>query len=213
MNGELWHQYVPFCERSFIGKVKAHSSLKDVLNGSISFEHYFGNSVADILAGHAANLSSLPDLTLQQLSSNVSRAFCVCMRLAVVEGIHDAANLQRIDRSWVIKNISQPSLEEKVQSIQSRLRWCGHKNQLLPRGRHRCEGCGITQPARKYGYWLLQRCSASLAEGDEPVMPIPKCRDAQAAAVPVGLCWNGHRIVNSKPGFKCLLCGLERDDL
>ena len=107
----------------------------------------------------------------------------------------------------------RPSVDDKVKLIQSRLHWCGHDIQLLFRGRHRCAICGVTKPAKQFGYWLLQRCDANTSELDGPAIPVPICRVAQAAALPIGLNWNGHRIVNSAPGFKCLLCGQLREDL
>ena len=99
VNCDLWHRFLPWRAITAVDKVKAHTSLKDVASGSIEFDKLFGNAVADILAGHAAHLSALPDLTLQQLAENSSLAFMVCMRLAVCEGIHKAANETCIDRS------------------------------------------------------------------------------------------------------------------
>ena len=168
--------------------------------------------MADILAGRAASLSALLDLTMLQLASNASRAFHICMRLATCEWIHKCANETLLHRQWVLSEVASTPLKEKVQQIEDRLRWCGHNLTRLSRNRMRCSTCGITKPNNLFGFWLLQPCDNHSSDA-QPAVPVAQVRGSQVASLPKGLCWNGHRIVRSGQGFVCMLCKESRADL
>ena len=94
-NGDIWLEWHAEVERHgehvVVRKVKAHSTLIDVAAGVLSLHDYWGNVIADLMAGQAASFHQLPHAavtsyqqacaTSLRIMKHVARAHCVALDL------------------------------------------------------------------------------------------------------------------------------------
>lgn len=85
--GDVWCALDEQLQRHRIApeKVKAHTSLQDVISGHISFGDYFGNQLADLAAGVAATIFQEQLPAIQNAEKCFGLAVQLNLRLAAIE--------------------------------------------------------------------------------------------------------------------------------
>ena len=85
-NGDLWDDYLKLTEHRTVNvvKVKAHCTIEDVRNGIIQWEHYIGNSYADVLAGEGASRGQVSQVIVDEIASLDTMAWRIQDRLVAI---------------------------------------------------------------------------------------------------------------------------------
>ena len=87
-NGDVWVSLGAQLDRHpglLPTKVKAHTTLDDVVAGTIPFEHYFGNGLADVAAGCAAEIFQEQEPVLREAERWFGIAIGLNWRIATIE--------------------------------------------------------------------------------------------------------------------------------
>ena len=118
--------------RVIVLAVESHCEWQDLYDGLTSDFAFFGNVVADVLAGRAAETSALPRAEAQRFLALKKRANLVQERIAV------AARPEAAAAPAPPVRVQSEQLTPVKRNLGKRLRDLGH--QLYPMGKHRW-GC------------------------------------------------------------------------
>ena len=222
-NYDLWRIAYKALEESHAPppiKVKAHTTLEQVAEGSVSVQDYIGNGMADALAGAAAFLAAEPSPVQTFARRNAALAFHICVRIAIVEGV--AHRLRQLENDWEVLKAGQVvSCKAASQEISTAIEASGHVLRRHTRGRLMCSNCQVVKTALQFGYWIKNQCQAV-----EHLVPAPSCdkvvnrllqsRRVHASWTTCGIEWGQHRIVQTGMcqngqvvSAFCLRCGVK----
>ena len=209
LNHDLWLAWWQERQRRgtrVVGKVKAHLSLEDVLQGTISYHEWLGNAIADALAGAAAWQAADDDLTRATLSRNAALAYSVSMRIAFIEA--DVARAKELKNQWeVVKAESRLAMRAATDLVNDRIKMQGHQLRRAGRGKLRCVNCSVSKPVGAAAWWLANPCSKEEG-GQNKTLFAGRVRELPAptpyhAASEVG----DHRLLPAGSKWVCMLCG------
>ena len=108
-------------------KVKAHLTLQEVLEGTISFDNYVGNGVADAVATAAANHFEEPPPVLRAAEKDFGIAVMLSKRLACIEAAcWEAAAAKEVAKPTFPPLPSLINVEHSIEAEQKKIRDRGH---------------------------------------------------------------------------------------
>ena len=180
-NGDLWsplYQALSAGSLPSPSKVQGHATIAQVTQGEVSWLEYWGNGIADILAGQAAEALIPPSPLFQQLERNETLVFCLTMRLASVEVLCKSF-LQELDQvSWEIPAaIPIPSIPQAASQLLRAWNFNGHRLARVFTGsgllRIRCSGCGLSKSRSNIRFWSRKPCQdLDWSVPSDPVSPV-----------------------------------------
>ena len=137
-NRDLWQQWA----RSV---PEVDTNIQDVARGSVEFEDYLGNRIADMLAKAAAKRFKLDPLTREVLNKAHQIAFMVLVRAAIIESA--ARETFHTRGSYELAKTTQiRPLHEQSQQLEAAILKKGHQLQKLPNGKVRCSKGQFVRP-------------------------------------------------------------------
>ena len=177
-NNDLWQEIeasVATGKLPLATWMRSHQTLAEVATGSLSIEDYMGNAVADALAGVAAEVAQVPTVVLMEAERQVTLAFFVCMRIAIVEGAVKEFK-EQTDCNYIVSGkVNQLSKARAAKEAEWKLEDTGHV--VVGHGTKalRCSACGNIRPLGDLAWWSINSCSGlgqileQEAEGPEDV--------------------------------------------
>ena len=162
VNNDLWQEIET---KVVAGKLptatwmKSHQTLEEVTAGTLTIEDYMGNALADALAGTAAELAQVPGLVLMEAEKQLTLAFFVCMRIAIVEQAVKKFK-EDTDLDYLVKcRTEQLTKARATREAGWKLEDTGHE--LSGHGAKflRCALCGNIRPLSDSGWWAANSCS------------------------------------------------------
>jgi hypothetical protein len=145
----------------------------------LSFADYVGNGLADVAASIATKRAQPQGEVLRMVEQQAHLAFCICMRLAVIEAaIRDHTTtccIVVLARPLVVAVSPAALLLRHRQAIADK----GHILAILPSGKVTCTSCNLTKPISDLRFWSEKVC----AEHSYAVA-VPNC--SQSSGVTAG---------------------------
>ena len=135
VHGELWHECQSLFREGSLTvptKVTSHLALEEV-GKSISLQEYILNGIADKLAGLAVEQLDYETRDGIEVEKNVTSAFLVCMRLAIIEKSRaEWAKFHKV-RKRMPPQLFVPEVQEGIPLIHDKILTNGHKLEKIGR--------------------------------------------------------------------------------
>ena len=139
--------------------MKSHQTLEEVAAGTLAIEDYFGNALADSLAGIAAEVSQEPGLVLREAEKQATLSFFVCMRIAIIERAVKTFK-EETDLNYIMKGkVKQITKARAAKEAEWKLEDSGHVVTGHGAKFLRCSGCGNIRPLGDLAWWSTNSCS------------------------------------------------------
>ena len=162
VNNDLWQEVETSVQSGCLPLatwMKSHQTLEEVARGSLAIEDYMGNALADALAGVAAEVAQVPELVLREAEEQVTLAFFICMRIAIVEAAVKKFKEEN-ELSYIVKGkVNQLSKARAAKEAEWKLEDSGHSVTGHGPKSLRCSGCGNIRPLGDLRWWFANSCS------------------------------------------------------
>lgn len=138
--------------------VKSHCTLEDVCAGKLSFEDYFGNGMADVAAGVAADFVAVPDQIAKVATRELRIAFLVAIRIGIIEA-RVAHHMHHERCVFQVRPMAPaPSTKQLALQLSERVAQAGHSLHKFGAKHLRCHLCGQVKLCSQWKWWQDNVC-------------------------------------------------------
>jgi hypothetical protein len=143
----FWEIFRKACETGWfvtLGKVKSHCGIKEIAQGTISFQDVQGNAMADTWAGHGATLEEYPAENREHISKLDGTAWIIQSRIMAVCTLY----LEKAEKET---HDPKPRKDKHVAALEA----LGHLPSAANAGWRKCYLCG--QCWSEHSRWRMER--------------------------------------------------------